>query len=87
MNHFDRCQFLRSHGFTVDAGGNVPDMGDVVWIERGITTAWLAVKDGFTRIHGATGEDLTWQQVIDWLNPKPAEPEKPKAKQRSMFDE
>lgn len=87
MTHSDRCRFLRQHRFTVDAGCNLPDMGQVFWIERGPTTAWLSVKDGFVRIHGPTGIDLTWPEVVEWLNPKPAEPEKPKAKQRSMFDE
>lgn len=87
MNHTDRCRFLRDNGFTIDAGCKVPDMGEVLWIERGPTTAWLSVKDGMVRIHGPLSEDLTWPEVIDWLTPKEAEPEKPKAKQRSMFDE
>ena len=87
MSHTDRCQYLRSHGFTIDVGGKVPDMGDVLWIERDNLTAWFSVKDGFVRIHGPVREDLTWEQFTEWLEPKQAEPEKPKAKQRSMFDE
>lgn len=87
MSHSDRCRFLRERGWTIDAGCNLPDMGQVFWIERDNLTAWLAVRDGFVRIHGPIGEDLTWEQFTEWLEPKQVEPEKPKAKQRSMFDE
>lgn len=87
LSHSDRCQYLRSHGFTIQPERWLAGIGPVAWVERDNLTAWLCVTDGLLRIHGPVGEDMTWPEVIDWLSPKPAEPEKPKAKQRSMFDE
>lgn len=85
MTHSDRCRFLREHGWTIDAGCKVPDMGAVLWIERGVTTAWIAVKDGLMRIHGPNGEDMTWEQVVEWLEQKHIEPQKPTKQQKGLF--
>lgn len=84
MTHSDRCRFLRERGWTVDAGCNLPDMGQVLWIERDNLTAWLAVRDGFVRIHGPIGEDLTWEQFTEWLEPKQVE-QKPTKQQKGLF--
>lgn len=87
LSHSDRCQYLRSHGFIVHQERWLAGIGPVALVEKGDWSAWLDVTAGDLRIHGRGGDDLKWPQVVEWLNPKPKEPEKPKAKQRSMFDE
>ncbi len=73
MTHSDRYQYLRSIGWTIDVGCKLPDIGQVLWIEKDKLTAWLS-SDGVVRLHGVSesaGGDMTWSEFLEYLNPTP----------------
>jgi hypothetical protein len=90
--HASRLAWLKAHGFEADHRSvELDEIGNAIWIDghkgKRMVSLWLSTRDGRAIIHGITDPALTWEQVQDWIDPKP-EPEKEPVKvQKSFFED
>ena len=92
MTHLSRLEWLTARGFLPENRQiDLPTLGTCLWVDghkgRRPVSLWLSVRDGVAVIHGAGSQDLTWEQLQEWIDPKP-EPEKEPVKvQKSFFED
>jgi hypothetical protein len=90
--HASRLAWLKAHGFLADSRAvELAEIGNVIWVDghkgKRMVSLWLSTRDGRAIIHGISEPALTWEQVQEWIDPKP-EPEKEPVKvQKSFFED
>lgn len=92
--HSSRLAWLKAHGFLPDDKSpdvNLEEIGNVIWVDghkgKRMVSIWLSTRDGRAIIHGISGPALTWEELQEWIDPKP-EPEKEPVKvQKSFFED
>lgn len=90
--HASRLAWLKAHGFEADNRSvELDEIGNVIWIDghkgKRMVSLWLSTRDGTAIIHGITDPALTWEQVQDWIDPKPEPPKEPVKVQKSFFED
>lgn len=90
--HASRLAWLKAHGFEADNRSvELDEIGNVIWIDghkgKRMVSLWLSTRDGRAIIHGITDPALTWDQVQDWIDPKPEPPKEPVKVQKSFFED
>ena len=87
MTHSQRCQHIRSRGWTVDESFHHPNLdAKVCCISNGTIGALLYVSDGRVIFDGPLTDEIDWQAFVVFLDPtvRPPIPVK-QIKQREMF--
>ena len=92
MSHTTRLEWLTAHGFLAETRSCVlPDLGSCLWVDghKGLrpVSLWLSVREGVAVIHGAGTQVLTWEELMEWIEPTvQAETKTPVTAQRNLFD-
>ena len=92
MSHNQRLYWLKTLGWLPDDRGfELKELGHAV-IVRGVRLGeneafWLAANDGRALILEETTPPKTWEELQAWIQEKPSEVKKPRAKTMSLFGE
>jgi hypothetical protein len=91
VTHLSRLEWLTARGFLPENRQiDLPPLGTCLWVDghkgKRPVSLWLSVRDGVAVIHGAGSQDLTWEQLQEWIEPTvQPEPERPLKGQKSLF--
>ena len=91
MSHTMRLEWLTARGFLPETRSCVlPTLGTCLWVDgnkgKRPVSLWLSVRDGMAVIHGAGSQDLTWEQLQEWIEPTgQLEATRPLNGQKSLF--
>lgn len=90
--HASRLAWLASHGFLPDNRAvELAEIGNVVWVDghkgKRMVSLWFSTRDGRAIIHGVDGPALQWEEVQEWIDPKPEPPKEPVKVQKSFFED
>ena len=93
MSHTMRLEWLTARGFLLETRSCVlPTLGTCLWVDgykgKRPVSLWLSVRDGMAVIHGAGSQDLTWEQLQEWIEPtEQPQAARPLKGQKSLFGE
>jgi len=91
MSHTTRLEWLTARGFLAETRSCVlPDLGSCLWVDghKGLrpVSLWLSVREGVAVIHGAGAQVLTWEELMEWIEPTvQLELVRPLKGQKSLF--
>jgi hypothetical protein len=90
--HASRLAWLKAHGFLADGRAvGLAEIGNVIWVDgnkgKRMVSLWLSTRDGRAIIHGISEPALTWEQLQEWIDPKPEAPKEPVKVQKSFFED